>query len=217
MYNCTIDNEYMPANINTLQDKLDYLELRYELQNTSQQYIKIITASTALYDIHEIIINNGEYKVIVDELSCGEIRATSSNGFVKDCILTVTNTDIDRNIINTINEKHLSIIDIYNISYSYLDDDDIITLSLPINKQKLFNNVSLYMLKNGSLTEIKDYNISADGIKFKSSEPNATYIIVETDNSHTSNLQYIILLCIGGGFIALYLYMIIHKKHSRYR
>lgn len=217
MYNCTIDNEYMPANINTLQDKLDYLELRYELKNTSQQYIKIITASTALYDIHEIVINNGAYKVIVDELSCGEIKATSSNGFVKDCILTVTNTDIDRNIINTINEKHLSIIDIYNISYSYLDDDDIITLSLPINKQKLFNNISLYMLKNGSLTEIKDYNISADGIKFKSSEPNATYIIVETDNSHTSNLQYIILLCIGGGFIALYLYMIIHKKHSRYR
>lgn len=217
MYNCTIDNEYMPANINTLQDKLDYLELRYELQNTSQQYIKIITASTALYDIHEIIVNTGEYKVIVDELSCGEIKATSSNGFVKDCVLTLTNPNIDSNIIKSLKEKHLSIVDSCNISYSYLGSEDIVTMSLNIDKQKLLNNLSLYMLKDGKLTKINNVDISANGIKFESSEPNATYIIVETDNSHTSNVQYIILLCIGGGFIALYLYMIIHKKHSYYR
>ncbi len=216
MYSCTIDNEYMPANINTLQDKLDYLELVYELQDTSQKYIKTITASTITFDIHEIIINNGEYRVIVDELSNGDIKATNSNGFVKDCVLTVNKADIDNNIIKTLKEKHLSIVDSYNISYSYLDSEDVVTVSMPVAKQKLFNTLSLYMLKDGKVTKVNNVDISADGITFKSSELNATYIIVEADNSHTSNVQYLILLGIGGGFIVLYLYIIIHKKHKSY-
>ncbi len=216
MYSCDITHEYLPADVITNEQILEYLELNYTLQPTSQENIKMITATTKTFDIHEIIIINGEYRVVLYQFSSGELSTTSKLGFVKDCAFTSTKVQVNNEIVSTLKEKHLQILDSYNVSYSYLHKDDIVTMHIDLPKQQLFNELSVYVLKDGKLTKADNIKVNSNGISFTSTDVNATYILVENNLDHTNNVQYIVLLILGGGFLAGYIYIFLHKRHNKF-
>jgi len=213
MYSCTIESEYLPENVVTIQDKLNYLELVYQLQDTEHDNIKTITAITKDFDIHDITIINGQYRVVVHKLTYNNIISTNDNGFVADCQFTANTLDVTNDISKLLNKQNLTLIDGYNINYSYLDGQA--KIYIPLNRSVLFNNLQVYMLKDNKLIKVDNVKVTADGLSFTTSQQNGTYIIATDDNSHNSNTEMLILIGIIAIYIGLCAYIIISTiKHK---
>ena len=215
-FSCTIDNEYLPDDIISLQDKINYLELEYQLQDTHQSCIKIITATTKPFDIYDIIIIDAKYQILIDLLTYNNITSTSTEGFVRDCVFMAENVALNNDVNKLLNNNHLILIDSYNISYSYIQDDNIATINIPVDRDLLFNSLSVYMLKDNKLIKVDNILVSLDGISFTTSEQDATYIITTDDLSYNSNTEILIVTCIITIYIVIYIYVIIVAiRHKR--
>lgn len=208
LYSCTIAHEYLPEDIISHQDKINYLELVYQLIDTPQPCVKIITATTKTFDIYEIVIVNGKYEIVINWLYDNNISSTSTDGFVRDCIFTAQlNNDI--NVDELLNKQNLKFISAYDISYSYLQSDNIATINIPVERDLLFNNLSVYMLKDNKLIKVDNLNISTDGISFTTREQNANYIIATDNLKHNSNTEILFVTCIITVYVILIIYSII--------
>ncbi|MBQ7798398.1 MAG: InlB B-repeat-containing protein [Clostridia bacterium] len=215
MLSCEITNEYLPEDVITLQDKIEYLNLQYAFQTTDNNYIQIITATTNSFDIYEINIIYGEYRVAVKTLSHNNITTTSSKGFVQNCVFNVQSYNLDSTDNNLLKEKNLIAVGSYDISYSYLNNEEA-SITIPVEREKLLNNLQVYMLKDGKLTKLNT-NIIDNSLTFTTTEENAIYIIAQEDYSHTSNAQMILLIIIISLCIGLCVYAIISgPKHKQY-
>ena len=216
MYTCSIENEYLPSTIVTYQDKLEYLDLVFDLQDTAQPNIKTITATTKTFDIYDITIIDAQYRVVVYTLTSNNITSTNQNGFVADCKFTAENIELGTETNDILKQQDLNLIGSYNISYSYLQESDKATVNIPLERKTLLNNLTVYMLKDNKLFKVDNVVVNSDGITFDTDEQNATYIIVKNNNSLTSNTQMLILICIIGVFVILCVFAIvvaIKRKH----
>ena len=215
MYSCTIDHEYLPENVVTEQDKLNYLEITYQLLNSAQPNIKTISATTKQFDIYDIEIVSGEYRVVIFKLDCNGISTISNNGFVADCEFSASNYAINDEITNLLKDKQLSALNAYNISYSYLSNDDSATIYISLPREQLFNHLSVYVYDNNKLVKVNNLDVDANGISFTANDSNSIYIIAQDDLSHNSNTQMLIIIGIIGIFAILSLYAIFSAiKHK---
>lgn len=212
MYSCTIENEYLPSNIISLQDKLEYLNLKYTLTDTYQPNIKIISATTDTFDIYEIEIKNAQYRVVVFTLTSNNISSVSKKGFVNDCEFSAETISLNDQQTKLLTGKNLQLVESYNFSYSYLNDDQV-TIHIPVERQKILNNLSVYILKDNKLVKLKT-SVTDNGISFVTSEQNGVYVLVQDDYSNTSNTQMLILIVIISIFIGIAIY-IIYKRHHK--
>jgi len=170
----------------------------------------------SLFDIYDIEIIAGEYRVIVNTLSSNGVSTTNDKGFVSDCQFVVSTYNINEDITKLLNDKNLLFVTGYNISYSYLNQEDLATISIPLSRQQLLDNISVYTYSNNKLVKVKNLNITTSGVNFTTNNMNSIYIIARDDYSHNTNAQMLILICIIGTFIALCLYAIVSSiKHRR--
>lgn len=221
LYSFEIESEYFPEDIISLQDKAEYLDIEYVLLDTSFENIKTISIQVNNpLDIYEINIIPGVYKIVINNLSSNGVTSTNSNGFAIDCEFIATQIDIDNlneDIKELVNNQHLIINKIYNLSYSYLEDTDVYTITIPIDRNELYNNIKVYMLEDNKLTQIDSLNIDLNGITFNSSEKNATFIIASDDKSYTSNTELIVIISITSIFLILYVCIIVYYiKRKKY-
>lgn len=217
MYSCEIENEYLPENIDTLTEKIEYLNINYKLNNTLNSCIKIITATTHDFEIYEIIVKDGEYRITIKSLSDNNITTTSNKGFAQNCVFTTLSHELSKEEINLLNDKNLTAVNSYSIKYSYLFNETA-TINIPIEKSIITNNISVYMLKDGKLTKL-DSVCSSQGVTFTTTQQDATYIVAINDNSKTSNAEMIVLIAIICIYSALCVYAIINgikHKHDYY-
>ncbi|MBO5909951.1 MAG: InlB B-repeat-containing protein, partial [Clostridia bacterium] len=215
-YSCHIDNEYLPSGIIDLEDKIAYLNLQYSLQSTSNDCSKIISATTNSFDIYNISIINGEYRVVVHTLTNNDIIATNNKGFVQNCTFNATTHNATSDTKQLLKDKDLTLVDAYDFNFSYLKDDEA-SITIPIDRAELLNGLSVYMLKNGELIKV-DTTISSQGLIFNTIEQEATYLIVK-NNIINSNNDMIILTVIISIYIGLFICAIINTikhKHNYY-
>ena len=215
LYHCSIDCEYFPDDVITYQNKLDYLNLKFVLQPTSNVNVFIITATTNTFDFYDKTIISGKYRVVIHSLTDGDITTTSKIGFAQNCEFEVSPYIEDETTSKILKDNKLNTLLGYNISYSYLDSEAIV--NIPLSRQMLLSGLSVYMLKNGKLTKL-DCSTSKNGITFTTSEQDATYLIVQ-QSSDLSNSQMLLLiliiailasLCIGAIAVS------IRHKHNYY-
>lgn len=213
LFSCQIENEYLPENIKTLQDKINYLNISYNLQSTEQPYIKLINATTDSFGIYDITILKGEYRVAVYTLSQNNITTTNENGFVKNCEFSAQSSILNDSVGDLLKQNNLIAVNSYDINYSYLNNEQA-SINIPIQRDILLNDLCVYMLKDGKLTKL-DTSISSNGITFTTSEQNATYIIAREDYSHTSNSHILVVIGVIAVYIALFVYALISGiKHK---
>lgn len=218
-YTCQIQNEYLPSNVITHQDKLNYLNVKYQLIETSQPYIKTITATTNTFEIYDITIIDAQYRVVIYTLNSNNIYSTNENGFVQNCDFNATSCTLNSDTIQALDDKNLTAVQSYNLSYSYLQDDKV-SVFIPIERDALFNGLTVYMLKDGKLTKL-DTSVDKNGISFVTSEQNATYIITHQNYTHTSNTLMIIVIVIIAIYVALCIGAIVsaikHRNNYLYK
>lgn len=215
LFSCSIQSEYWPNTVISRQDKLDYLELEYTLTPTSNINTYIISATTKDFDIFEISVTSGIYRVAIYSLSSDKISSTSTEGFVKDCVFNATPYTTDDVSSKLLKDNNLTLVEGYNISYSYLDTTA--TINIPIARSTLLNNVSVYMLKNNKLTKV-NAKFNANGLSFDTTESNATYLIVKENNSKLSNGEMLLIILIIAIYSSLCIYaFVVNIKHKKYR
>jgi len=213
-YSCEITNEYLPSNIVSIQDKINYLNLKYHLTDTDNSYIKTITATTNSFEIHDIIINGGEYRIIINTLTSNNITASNSKGFVSNCTFNASSHQITNSTQELLNNQNLTLINAYNLNFSYLKND-IASISLPIDRQLLLNGLSVYMLKDGKLTKL-EYVTTKNGITFNTSDASGTYLLVKQDLSKNTNKDIIVLISIICLYLGLFTYALISKHKNTF-
>lgn len=220
MYECNIESEYFPDDIITQEDKLTYLNLQYSLSDTEHTYIKKISASTNSFDIYDITIIDGAYKVVINELSNNNIITTNETGFIFDCEFTATNVDtenITEDVKTLLNKNHIIPIVTYQLNYSYLEENDNYNVFVPIERDLLYKGLEVYILKNNKLEKANNISYSKTGITFENDMQEATIFIVEKDKSYTSNTELIVSICIITIFVALYITIIVnYVKRKQY-
>ncbi len=218
MYSCKIEHEYLPESVVSYDDKLNYLNLAYTLQATSQPCVYIISVNHNTFDIHDITINSGKYRIVVYSLTDNNIKTSSKIGFVQNCVFSANETTASGQLIDILNEKHLDVIKSYNINYSYLKDDKA-TVFIPLEKDLLFNNLSVYTFLDNQIKKV-NASFNSKGVKFATNQQYGTYIIVKQDYSHNTNSQIIVLVIIIAIYIALGIYALIsgflHKHKYKY-
>jgi uncharacterized repeat protein (TIGR02543 family) len=214
LYSCTIENEYLPSDIITLQDKISYLNLQYILLPTDNNYSKIISASTDSFDIYDITIIDAEYRVIINNLTSNNITANNNKGFVKDCMFNASSHQISADTTTLLEQQNLVLVNAYDLNFSYLKEDKV-TITIPTTTKQLLNGLSVYMLKNGKLTKL-DTTINSNQICFETTEMEASYLIVKEDLTSTSNSQMLIIVLIISTYIGLCIYVIISKIKNRF-
>ena len=213
-YSCTIENEYLPSNIISLQDKLEYLNLKYTLTDTYQPNVKIISATTNAFDIYEIEIKSAQYRIVLFELVSNNISSVSQKGFVKDCKFTAEIISLNDQQSKLLTNKNLQLIQSYNLTHSYLDNDQV-TISIPVERQQMLNNLSVYILKDNKLVKLKT-SITDKGISFVTSEQNGVYVLVQNDYSNTTNTQMLILIVIISTFVGMAIFIIFKRTHKKF-
>ena len=146
----------------------------------------------------------------------GEITSLLDIQVVKNCIFNVTSYTISSDIDKAIKAKHLTMLDSFNVNFSYLDSEDKVNIHIPLDKDELFNNLSVYTIKDGKLVKVKA-KVNNSGIVITSSDQNATYIIAKDDLSQNSNAEMIVLISVIGTIIGLCVYAVVsaikHKNH----
>lgn len=215
MYSCNIESEYFPENIVLMQDKINYLNLIYTLTPTSNANIKIISATTSSFDIYEITVINGKYRVVIYNLTSNNITAYNDKGFVVDCMFNATSHTPSEQTKKLLKQSNLTMISGYDMQFSYLNSESA-SVTIPMERIKLLNNLQVYMLKDGKLTKLKTTSSSA-GITFVTNDQQATYIVVKQDNAKTTNSQMFILITLVCIYVALFMLAIISTiKFKKY-
>ncbi len=143
----------------------------------------------------------------VNNITSNNITAVSDKGFVKNCTLTTSSSQINTNTQNILKEQNLEVVSAYDINFSYLKNDNV-TITIPLDKTKLLMGLNVYMLYDGKLTKL-DSSISNQGITFNTTKQNATYLIIQEDNSSNSNREFIVLVIIISIYIGLAAFAII--------
>ncbi len=223
MYNCTIEHEYLPENVQSKQDIINFLELNYILQDTDNQFIKTITATHKIFsgdeDVYNIQIINGEYRVVIYSLISNDVTSENSKGFAQNCVFEASIASLTESSKALLSSNNLTEIKSYNLSYSYLQENDMVTVSVPLTRQQLLNNLSVYILKDDKLVKVNS-KVTSKGISFSTNVADGTYIVVYQQPEHSSNSQMTIYICIIGIYIALCIYAIIsaikHHKEDYY-
>lgn len=215
LYSCKIENEYLPANVVDLQDKIEYLNLKYTLLSSPNNYIKIISATTNSFDIYDIQIINAEYREVVYSLNYNIFTTSSLKGFAKDCTFNASTEYVNSSIQALCKKQNLQIVKYYSFSFSYLNNNSA-TISMPINRTCLLNSPSVYLVKNNTLTKLNTtYNNNL--LNFVTSDQEATYIIAYENHDAINNYELLTLVIIIGLYIGLCIGAIISNfKHKHY-
>ncbi len=201
LYSCHIDNEYLPSYIISIEDKVAYLNLQYILQPTSNNYLYTITATTDNFDIYDIAIIDGEYRVVIHTLADNNIVANNDNGFVLDCTFEATSHQTSNTTIELLKQQRLTLVNAYELKFSYLKDDSVV-VNIPTSTTEILNGLSVYMLKNGQLTKLET-TITSNQLSFLTSEMDATYLVVKQDVTNTSNSEILTIVLIISVYIGL--------------
>ena len=208
-FSCDIECEYLPENVIEYQEILDYLQLQFVLIDTTNPHVKTISATIKDFDIYNVYIKSGQYRIVIDKLSSNNIYTVSDQGFAKDCVFSVADYGLDNSTIQLLKNNHLNYVDSYDISYSYLDTSA--TIYIPLNNKNLLTNLAVYMLKDNKLVKL-DSTKTAQGISFVTDEADATYIIVQVKPNKLSNLDFLILIVVVMILGTFTIYIIITKS-----
>lgn len=218
MFECEINSEYFPENISSQEQKIAYLNLKYSVSPTSHPYIKQISATTNNFDVYDISIINGEYRMIVNTLHDDNIVTTSDTGFIFDCEFSATALDgnsLDNNVKDLLEKDHLESIIAYQLSYSFLEEGADYSVFIPVERDLLYKGLDVYILKDNKLVKASNVSCSEDGIYFDNDMQDATIFVVEKNKNYTSNVELITCICIIVIFIASYITIIVgHIKHK---
>jgi hypothetical protein len=209
---CKIDCQYLPKDVITYQEILDYLQLKFKLVDTSSRYVKDIYVTIKDFDIYNVYINPGQYRIVVNQLDNNNIHSTSEQGFVKDCVFNVADYGLTPSAKQLLKSNNLNLVDCYDISYSHLDTPA--TIYIPISNKMLLTNLSLYMLKDNQLIKLDSVK-TVDGLIFTTIEADAKYIIVQEKPDKLSNIDFLILTIVIIIFGALAIYIIVTKHNHK--
>ncbi|MFQ6724553.1 MAG: InlB B-repeat-containing protein, partial [Clostridia bacterium] len=211
-YSCVIESEYFPNHIKSMQDKLSYLCIDFLLVDTSNPNSKTITATTSTFDIYDITIIDGEYRVIVFSISSNNITATNSKGFVQNCTFTASSEPTNKEIDKILKDKNLNIVQCFNFTFSNLQGEQA-SISIPLERSKLLQNVSAYIYQDGELIKLQTSS-SGNNLNILTDNENAIYVLVTNDISKTSNAHIFVISIIICIYIGLYIAAIVSAiKH----
>ncbi len=216
LFSCEITSEYFPSNIVTQQQKIDYLEINYFVTETSLPSVKTISATTKEFEIYDITINDGEYRIVIKTLYSGEIYTTNEKGFATDCIFSAKHLqfeELSKTTQKLLNNTDLNYIDSVQVNYSYLTAKDNYSLFIPLAKEELYNPIKVYRVANNKLVEVTNISINENGLTIKSNLKGSVFIITHEPISN-SNIGLIIAGCMVGLALVLSLIMIIRYKKS---
>ena len=213
MYSCQITNEYLPSNIVNIDDKISYLNLQYVLQPTDNNYLYTITATTDNFDIYDITIIDGEYRIVIHTLSHNNIVANNNNGFVQNCTFEASSHQVLDDTTKLLKQQKLTLVNAYDLKFSYLNNDEV-EVTIPTSTSDILNGLTVYMLKDGKLTKL-DTSVQSNQLSFITSEKDATYLIVKNDLSNNSNTEILTIILIISVYIGLCACVIINsRKHK---
>lgn len=221
-FDCTIDAEYLPAELSTNKQKLEYLEFEYLGPfDTDQPTIKTISGQTKQFDYYDITIIDSLYRQVtltLTDTNNSGISVYNSHGFTKDCVFEVNyTTSVSAETQKLLSNAHVSLVKGYNLKFSYLRENDTYTVTLPIERNDLLAQLHIFMVKDGKLVRINQTDISTSGITIEAGELDAEFLIVEADTGHTSNTQKMAIILIACGFVILYVCIIVEHIRKKRR
>ena len=219
---CELQHEYLPSEYTSLKEKLEYLHFNFIGPiDTAQPTIKKISGETLIFDIYEITIIDGEYryvaKMLTDKNSSG-ITSYNPNGFTADCEFSVEYISSTSEETKKLLEKsNLSFVKGYHLKFSYLNENDKYTVTLPIERNDLLAQLHVYIVKDGKLVRVNQTDITTKGITIEASELDNEFLIVEADTGHTSNTQKLAIILISCGFVILYVCIVVEHIRKKRR
>lgn len=221
-YSCELQHEYLPTELKSLEEKLEYLGFNFIGPiDTEQPTIKKISGKTLTFDVYEITIIDGEYRYIIRTLydkNTSNITAYNPDGFTADCEFSVEYiSTVSDETAKLLAKSNLSLVKGYHLKFSYLNKNDKYVVTLPIERNDLLTQLHIFIVKDGKLVRVNQKDITTQGITIESNELDNQFLIVEADTEHTSNTQKLAIILISCGFVILYVCIIVEHIRKKRR